>query len=1024
MNELVAQIPFATPYPNPLGQVSMAIYSDTGSGPGTLIVQSNPVSFVYGQTWQYAPITPTFLAAGNYWLAAQGEISNIGPPSSTLDLGYVGDSNPNAGVLDNVTFGPFPSTFSVTSTYPGDFLIYANYCPAGATPTATISSTPSTTATVTDSVTPTVTSTPASSLCSPVAASICVSSDDYSVVYIGGTLIGTFPYAGAPGTSGVANPTCMSVPTALLTGSEVCLAIETQNTSPNNNYSAWDLDVTCSSGGHSEITSSGTGISVDYVATGNPAPVPASDGSGNPWYSPAYTGGSFSTSYCSSGVTISTWANTLFDPTSGADLPFISNNCSGDYSPSNSTGALFWRQCATIPQSHNLLGPPNLTLSETMASAVTNTSNNTVTINYSLALCNSGGPVTTGPTTVVDNISENFTGANSFGFGCWGYGDSIQPYTLCYFTPMNGLGNEPTASDNTLVFPSLGTGCVTMTAQLIQYYDVLGSTGITLVNQGAVSWPSGNATSNALTYIQLLSSVTITPTFTVTSTPTPGVSLTISKTTLGPTSGYMENGTPITFIMNVCNSAGSTGPAMGVTVTDNITNPLSWSYFGPYSTWTETVGSSTVTLSPISEEMPNLTFTLDNLPAGYCAPITFLLTAYYLQGSDLCQVVSDNATVNLPGGAPVTSNTVSITISCGTVTPTPTVTYYPTSTMTVTPTTTPTGAYWTYEGSPDFTSGGVTLGQLAFDSNNNPYVAFIDYNNSDKATVVEDVGGTWVTVGNPDFSPQIIYGGLALAFNNNTPYVAFSDATYKPSVMAYSGSWSYVGSLDFSSATAEEMTLVMSGGTPYVAFMDDTNPGTPTIYVMDYSGGNWVTVGGTSVGVGFYPSLAVDGSGNPYVAFESSGTSFVSKVMEYTGGTWTTVGGTVFSNAISPSLAINSGNTPYLAFEDSGNNDELTVMEYNGGSWSAVGSADFSPATYGNVALAFNPSGVPYVAFTNNSNDEATVMDYSGGSWSTVGNPSFSPNTNLFLSLAFNGVVPFVAYADGSNNSRLSVMYY
>ncbi|HJT24648.1 MAG TPA: hypothetical protein VJ873_08740, partial [bacterium] len=103
--------------------------------------------------------------------------------------------------------------------------------------------------------------------CTPTSATLCVSSDDYSNVYVGGTLIGNFPYAGAPGTGGAANPTCISVSTALLTGAQVCLAVYTQNTAPQDTFSSWNLDITCSGGNHSEITSSSGGLSVDYVSS-------------------------------------------------------------------------------------------------------------------------------------------------------------------------------------------------------------------------------------------------------------------------------------------------------------------------------------------------------------------------------------------------------------------------------------------------------------------------------------------------------------------------------------------------------------------------------------------------------------------------------------------------------------------------------------------------------------------------------------------------------------------------------------
>ncbi len=205
--------------------------------------------------------------------------------------------------------------------------------------------------------------------CTPTSASLCASGDDLTTVYVGGSLLGTFNYAGAPGTNGAGNPTCMTVSTALLTGSQVCLAVETQNTNPEDVFSSWDLDITCSGGNHSEITSSGSGISVDYVSSGNPAPTPVNDGSGNSWTNPNFSNG-WTTMDCA--VTASTWANPIYNPVTGKVIPFIANNCSGDYSTSNTDGALFWKQCTTIPAPQPTLGPPNFTITKSLSSAMTN----------------------------------------------------------------------------------------------------------------------------------------------------------------------------------------------------------------------------------------------------------------------------------------------------------------------------------------------------------------------------------------------------------------------------------------------------------------------------------------------------------------------------------------------------------------------------------------------------------------------------------------------------------------------------
>ena len=42
-------------------------------------------------------------------------------------------------------------------------------------------------------------------------------------------------------------------------------------------------------------------------------------------------------------------------------------------------------------------------------------------------------------------------------------------------------------------------------------------------------------------------------------------------------------------------------------------------------------------------------------------------------------------------------------------------------------------------------------------------------------------------------------------------------------------------------------------------------------------------------------------------------------------------------------------------------------MKYDGLSWKIVGSAGFTPKYVGEVSLAINDSGVPYVAFKDSS---------------------------------------------------------
>ncbi len=519
--------------------------------------------------------------------------------------------------------------------------------------------------------------------CTPTAATLCASGDDITTVYAGGSLLGTFGYAGAPGTNGAGNPTCMTVSTSLLTGAQVCLAIETQNTNPEDNFSSWDLDITCSGGNHSEITSSGSGISVDYISSGNPAPTPSNDSSSNPWYSTAFSGGStFSTSFCSGGVTAATWAEAIYNPLTGKQLPFIANNCSGDYSTGNTDGALYWHQCTTIPPPQPTLPPPNITISKTAASTLV--SGQDVTIEYNLVVCNTGGPVTNGPTTVTDNliVNNNQGTCNAFQVtNCWGYGDSVVPYSLCYQNN-SGLADEPSVNSNQLIFPNFGTGCVTATYVAVNYYDDIAGCGITLVDQASVTWPNGNKTSGNVTYIQLMPTNTFTQTYTRTPsyTPTPTYTHTVTPTftvtrtntvgttpTYTPTQTYTQTHTPTNTPTNTPTPTRTPTitPTNTPTVTPTNTNTRT-NTFTPTVTPTNTP-TNTPTVSPTFTRTVTPTNTLTVTPTN-TPTVTFTKTNTVTPTNTYTPTVQFTNT-NTPTVTPTKTNTVTST-NTNTVTPT------------------------------------------------------------------------------------------------------------------------------------------------------------------------------------------------------------------------------------------------------------------------------------------------------------------------------------------------------------------
>jgi hypothetical protein len=136
------------------GRVQMALYSDEGSFPGTLLITSGIAESADG--WNDLEIPDTLLYAGHYWIAFQ---TDGYPDVSTLD-----DATTNAAQVWE-QFGTFPAVFTLGSDpLEGQFsrlpCVHAGLCPLepGTYATATLTLTP--TFTMTPTITPTFTPTP------------------------------------------------------------------------------------------------------------------------------------------------------------------------------------------------------------------------------------------------------------------------------------------------------------------------------------------------------------------------------------------------------------------------------------------------------------------------------------------------------------------------------------------------------------------------------------------------------------------------------------------------------------------------------------------------------------------------------------------------------------------------------------------------------------------------------------------------------------------------------------------------
>ena len=236
-----------------------------------------------------------------------------------------------------------------------------------------------------------------------------------------------------------------------------------------------------------------------------------------------------------------------------------------------------------------------------------------------------------------------------------------------------------------------------------------------------------------------------------------------------------------------------------------------------------------------------------------------------------------------------------------------------------------TGDGWELVGSAGFSDGEVHAISLNID-NGTPYVAYVNTDNDYKVTVLkftDAVGSGWEQVGSPGFS-LISTGDIFLDVYNGTPYVAYRDYDNegKATVMKHTGvgdsGWETVGPPSFTGNNTRNLSIAIdNSGTPYFSFVELTDYGYEAT-VMKYTGigdSSWEKVGDAGFGTDSSftgTSLAFD-DGAPYIAYrDKEGSESGTTVKTYTGSVWRTVGDARFVDYGSDLFVIDSG-TPYVA---------------------------------------------------------------------------------------------------------------
>src|SRR5690554_7136224 len=320
---------------------------------------------------------------------------------------------------------------------------------------------------------------------------------------------------------------------------------------------------------------------------------------------------------------------------------------------------------------------------------------------------------------------------------------------------------------------------------------------------------------------------------------------------------------------------------------------------------------------------------------------------------------------------------------------------------------------WKTLGVPGFSLGKTeSSNHIAISSTGIPYVVYVDKTDDNAVVVNKYIGNSWEKVGyivgktssgNHSFSIDLD--------TNDVPYVVYTTTSSNLRVSKFIGtSWTSMPSIGYNSnIPGDYCDIVINPKTnqPIISYrsLDNTyNHSYEKVVIRMFDAVNqYWTQGGSLTGdlslvKSRQSSIAVDTSGNPYVAFtnQSNGTLVVRKltVSNNPWPTWSNVGSSYTINtnmSMTPDLAISPNNMPYIVYEDVTAGNQIVVQRFNGANWEIVGTAGFSAGKAYNTAITFDAGGTPYVSFGDEANgDKITVMKFDGSNWLTVGSAGFS----------------------------------
>ena len=313
--------------------------------------------------------------------------------------------------------------------------------------------------------------------------------------------------------------------------------------------------------------------------------------------------------------------------------------------------------------------------------------------------------------------------------------------------------------------------------------------------------------------------------------------------------------------------------------------------------------------------------------------------------------------------------------------------------------------------------------ELEIASDGTLYIAYNDETTGDrKMSVSKFNGSNWELVGTQGFSDGEIQFPQMAFDSNDVPYVVYRDFAngHDATVQKFNGTdWEPVGEVGFTEAGAWCTSIILDhDDVPYVSYMDWANG--QKISVDRFVEGAWEAVGnpGFSIGEAWTTNMGVDANNVPHVIYDDQGDSDNSYLKRWNGSSWETLGGGSISGngGLSPDFVFDQSNNIYTVYQDYDiSQAPASVKKLIGNNWEYIGEAGFAGTNCQFTSIAIDNDGAIFVSYVEMYNGQAlTVAKYPQ---EIVFPPTQQASNIVFDDISGNSID--IIWTNGNGNKRL-----